>query len=111
MANKPDVNEDDVGAIIFNMRKSQAIEKIMAKIRHHLGDDWYRFRDDEIILLEKMLGECWSNSNFTDWDRLNIAAITYDHIAHIVAIARKMNRSKLPANESLANVRELLKGL
>jgi len=107
----PDINEDDVGAITFKLRKSQAIENIMAKIRHHLGDDWYRFRDDEIILLENMLGECWSNSNFIDWDRLNISAITYGHVERIIALARKMNRGKLPINKCIAGTREILHNL
>ncbi len=111
MVNYPDVNEDDVGAITFNLRKSQAIEKVMAKIRHHLGDNWYRFRDDEIILLENILGDCWSNSNFADWEKLNISAITFDHVDRIIKISKQMNRNKRPAGVCLTEVRELLHSL
>lgn len=111
MKRNPDINDDDIGAFTFKLQKEQAVERVIGKIRYHLGRNWVRFRDDEIQLLEKVLGECWAVSDFQEWEAINFAAITYDHVYQIIDLARQMNKGKKPPHVCYIEVRELLHGL
>ena len=111
MDRNPDINDEEVGASTFKMKKEQAVERMTAKIRHHLGRDWLRLREDEIELLEMLLGECWAFFDFARWDQINISAITFDRIENILETGRAMTRGKKSPHSCYLEIGELLRAL
>lgn len=92
-----DVNEDEVGAYSFNLRKTAAVEQSLGRIRHSLASDWIKLQDDEIQSLSWVLAEAWAHMGFYAWDQLNLADINIDIADTLIDIGRRGRAGKLSA--------------
>lgn len=85
-----EVNDESLGLASFDLRRRTAVERALAKIRHHLGDDWVALSAEEISLLGWLLAEMWSSMDFAAWEQVALNEITLAKIDTLEELARKM---------------------
>lgn len=110
---KPDFTDEDVGIQAFHLRRGQAVEKAMAKIRQGLGNQFYKISKDELEILEWFLGEIWSGVGFYEWENLRFSLLNHEDITKLIEIAREvMSHKKLgihALSEGIEIIREAAK--
>jgi len=85
-----EVNDESLGLASFDLRRRVAVERALAKVRHHLGDDWVALSAEEISLLGWLLAEVWSSMDFAAWEQIALNKITLAKIDTLVELARQM---------------------
>lgn len=96
---KPDFTDEDVGIQAFHIRRGQAVEKALAKIRQGLGKDFYKLSKDEIALLEWVLGEMWSLVGFYEWEELRFSLLSFEKVESIINCGKQvLSHEKLGAD-------------
>jgi galactokinase/mevalonate kinase-like predicted kinase len=111
MDRNPDVNEEEVGIQSFNLRRNQAVERSMAKIRHHLSYNWSALTDNDIKTLEWILGEVWSAMGFYRWDKIDLSKVSLDKVYQIISEAKKIRSSGKTSLSHLKPIMEKLETL
>lgn len=94
------INEEEVGAYAFNLRKTAAVEQSLGRIRHTLAGDWVKLQDDEIQSLVWVLGEAWAHMGFYAWDQLNLADINMEITDALIELGRRGRAGKISSTTS-----------
>ena len=105
------ISEDQVGASSFNLRKSAAVEKSLARIRNTLGKEWQNLQDDELSSLDWILKEAWTRMGFYAWDKINLAAITMQSVDELIEIGRRGRADKISSATAATEAAQKLKEL
>lgn len=108
---KPDVTDEDVGMRAFNLRKRNAVERAIEKIRHNLGREWVRLSEEEVELFEWSLGETWALMGFYEWNEIAFSVLTFEKIDQILEISRQIIAHKIPGHKGLEQVHAILSEL
>lgn len=106
---KPDFTDEDVGIQAFHLRRGQAVEKAMSKIRQGLGNSFYKISKDELDTLEWFLGEIWSGVGFYEWENLRFSLLKYEDIEKLIEIAKEVMTHKKLGIHALSEGIELIR--
>lgn len=85
-----EVNDESLGMTSFDLRRRVAVERALARVRHHLGDDSITLSVEEVSLLGWLLAEMWSSMDFASWEQIALNEITLAKTDTLVELARKM---------------------
>lgn len=74
----------------LELRKAQAVERAVDRIRAALGTEWASLTDEEITQLEWVLGELWAYVTRTDWDALHFGRLRMHNVWRILVFGREL---------------------
>lgn len=103
-----DLNDERVGQASFELRREAAVERSLAKVRHHLGRDWATLTSREVESLGWLLGELWMNMGFAAWETVGFDSITLETIDRLVGLAGDIRTGLLNQAVGLSKAREAL---
>lgn len=109
MERNPDINDEDIGIRTFQLKKEQASERAIEKIRHNLRKEWHTIFSDDIELLRWVLGEMWALVGHYEWDHFNFSAISLDNIKKIILISKDITAHKIKGNEGFKEIEDILR--
>ena len=109
MDRKPDFTDEDVGMQAFHLRRGQAVEKAIARIRQGLGNAFFKLSHDEVELLEWLLGEMWSMVGFFEWEELKFSLVTFEDVEKLLAEARKVMAHEKLGVEAFTDAIEIVR--
>ena len=107
----PDVSRTEVGRRIFQLRKEKSVEKAVDMIRQHLGPDWKSFSQDEIKIVQYLLGNAWVYIERSTWDSFAFSKITDRDMRAIIYIGHELELKKIDEKKALIEVTKILNGL
>ncbi len=105
------IDEEAIGAYSFNLRRNAAVEQSLARIRHALGGDWQKLRDDDLLSLEWLLKEAWTRMDFYDWDKINLSVMNMIILDDLIEIGRSGLKNKLDAAAAADQAARILAAL
>lgn len=85
----PEVSKTEIGRRLFQVHKGKGVEQAIKKIRQALGDDWKLLSDSDIVVLERMLGECWVYVDRSLWEKIAFSGLSYADVRQIVTIGNR----------------------
>ncbi len=85
-----EADEERLGLASFAVRREAAVERSLAKIRHHLGKDWATLSTPEITALSWLLGELWAAKGFMSWETVGLDKVNLAAIDRLVELADAM---------------------
>jgi len=106
---KPDFTDEDVGIRAFQIRKENAAERALEKIRAGLGKEFLKLRNDEIEILKWMLGEIWAMIGFYEWENLRFSLLTFDEVDRIIQLANSILQKERLGTQAVTEAYELIK--
>ncbi len=109
MDRKPDFTDEDIGIRAFHIRREQAAEKALDKIRAGLGRDFLKLRNDEIEKLRWLLGEVWTMLGFYEWEELKFSILTFDDVDRLLNIADDILSRKVIGTKAVTEAYELIR--
>jgi len=86
----PGINDEDIGIRSYQLRKEQAVERALEKIRQNLAGDWSELKDKEIEILQWALGECWALVSRREWENFVFSATDLPTVLKIIEIGRQI---------------------
>ncbi|MCX7832202.1 MAG: hypothetical protein N2440_04815 [Actinobacteria bacterium] len=109
MDRKPDFTDEDVGIRAFHIRRENAAEKALEKIRLGLGRDYLKLRNDEVEVLKWILGEIWTMVGFYDWENLKFSVLTFQDVDKLIQLANEVLDKKRLGTQVVHEAYELIK--
>lgn len=109
MERKPDFTDEDVGIRAFHIRRENAAEKALEKIRAGLGRDFLKFRSDELETLKWMLGEIWTMVGFYEWEHLMFSVLKFEEVDRLIQLANEVLEKKRLGTHAVTEAYELIK--
>lgn len=103
-----EANEERLGRASFELRREAAVEQSLAKVRHHLGNNWETLSTDEITDLGWMLGEMWASMGFMAWETVGLEKMTLAIADRLVELTRSIRSGAIDVTEGVRSARELL---
>ncbi len=106
----PDVTSDERGRRIFQMHKVRAVETAVGKIRQNLGSDWDAFSQQDIQILNYILGEAWVSIERSVWEQSAFTRLTRDDLETIIRIGNEVKGKKMREETAIDEIGRILKG-
>jgi hypothetical protein len=107
---RPDVTDEETGARAFAVRKRQAAERGMQRIRAGLGPQWAGFTSEQAAALETLIGELWASTPREQWDRLHFGKLPAEDVRTLLRLALELRGHRQPAQQVLDEARALVEG-
>jgi hypothetical protein len=89
---RSDVTDEDVGMRAFRVRRAQAVETALRRIRSTIGAGWDVFSAEDVQALEWALGETWAFIERSEWDDFTFSALDIDDIVSLMSAGRRLMR-------------------
>ncbi len=90
--NKPKMTNEDIGMRAFQLRRSQAVERAMDRIRQGLQADWGMFTQRDLADLGWLLGELWAYEKRADWEALHFSKLKAEDIQAMLEQSRELQQ-------------------
>jgi hypothetical protein len=104
----PEVSKTEVGRRLFQVHKGKGVEEAVKKIRQGLGDDWKLLTENDINVLERMLGEAWVYIDRPEWEKIAFSRLKYADIRQIVVIGDSASWKDSTDRDSIDAVTKIL---
>jgi len=103
-----DVSDEDLGIRAFKVKRAQAVERAVQRLRQGLGASWADLTTEEIEELEWVLGELWSYAARAEWDELHFGLLTIGDVIKLLTLGSQLRRHARPAIEVLRDIETLV---
>lgn len=103
MYDQRDVNDETLGIRALQLKKSQAAQRAIEKVRRELADRWSELGSNEVSDLEWMLGEMWAVTEGEEWEALRFTKLTMGDLIAILNLGTQIKRHARPSIEILHN--------
>lgn len=107
----PDVSRTEVGRRIFQLKKEKSVEKAMDMIRHHLGPEWKSFSQDEIKIVQSLLGNAWVYIERSTWETYAFSKMSDRDMRALIHIGHELGLKKIDEKKALEEVTTILNRL
>jgi hypothetical protein len=104
----PDITKTDIGRRMYQLHKEKNVERIIEMMRQNLGADWKSFSDQDIHMLERLIGDAWVGFDKNLWEKIPFARMTKDDVSHLLAVGKFMDMDKTPRTQVMEDVRNVL---
>jgi hypothetical protein len=104
----PDITRTDIGRRMYQLHKEKNVEHLIEMIRQHLGADWKSYSDEDIRLLERLLGDAWVGFDKGHWEKIPFGRMTKDDVNHLLAVGKYMDMDKTPKTQIMDDVKSVL---
>ncbi|MFZ0004929.1 MAG: hypothetical protein WCC86_01455 [Methanoregula sp.] len=88
-------SNDELGRRRFQLRKEQAVEEAIEKIRHSSAVNWPDLCGSDCMLLRKILGELWGRLERKKWEKYTFSTLTHQDIRDLLALSAGMTEHTL----------------
>ena len=105
---RPDVSDEEIGMRTFQIRKAQAVERAVERLRKGLGDEWAKFTAPEIEAIQYVLGELWAYIAHSEWDDLKFSTLGVTDARRLLNFARELLNHKRNSVDVLMDVHEVI---
>ncbi len=109
MERRPDIDDEDIGIRTFQLKKEQAAERAIEKIRHHIKEDWKGIISDDIEILKWLLGEAWALMGFYEWSHIAFSKLSYEDIKNMISIGNEIISHNIKGNQGFGKIENILK--
>ena len=109
MERKPDITDEEVGMHAFHLRKRTSVERAMEKIRQGLGRKFLQFTQEDIEILEWVLGETWAMMGFYEWQHIVFSELKSEQLDKIINIGNEIVSHRKKGIIGLEEVHQILK--
>ncbi|MBS3955912.1 MAG: hypothetical protein KGZ40_00045 [Clostridiales bacterium] len=106
---RPDISDEDLGMRAFQLRKAQATERAIDRVRHGLGAEWTSLTGEEIAQIEWVLGELWAYAARADWDDLHFGSLRMHDMRRILVFGRELRTHSRSAVDVLQDVAQIVR--
>ena len=106
----PGVTNDERGRRIFQIHKERAVETAVAKIRQKLGSDMADFSQQDIQILNYILGEAWVSIERSVWEQSAFTRLTRNDLENIIRIGNEVKSKKIREETAIDEICRILKG-
>ena len=106
----PEVTKTEVGRRLFQVHREKGVENAIKKIHHGIGEDWKRFTEGDIKVLERMLGECWVYIDSAVWENIAFSQLKYTDVLHIIQIGNLSKGKDSTDTKAINDVTAILTG-
>jgi hypothetical protein len=107
----PDVSRTEVGRRIFQLKKEKSVEKAIDMIRQHLGPEWKSFSQDEIRIVQNLLGNAWVYIERSTWESYAFSKMTDRDMRSLIHIGHELGLQKIDEKKALEEVTKILNRL
>jgi hypothetical protein len=80
---------------MFQLHKGKNVEKAIEKVRRNLGPEWKEFSEEDIHLLERLLGEIWVNMDAKKWENLPFASMKKEDVKRLIGVGKYSDLEKM----------------
>jgi hypothetical protein len=105
---RPDVSDEEIGMRTFQIRKAQAVERAVERLRQGLGSEWAKFTAPEIEAVQYILGELWAYIAHTEWDDLKFSTLGITDVRRMLNFARELVNHRRNSVDVLVDLHELI---
>ena len=107
----PEVSKTEIGRRLFLVHKDKGVENAVKKIRRGLGEEWKHLSEDDVTVLERMLGECWVYIDRPVWEKIAFSKLSYSDIIAIVRIGNSAKGKDSTDTKAIEDVTAILTGM
>lgn len=107
--NRPDVSDEEIGMRAFQLRKAQATERALERLRQGLRSSWKMFSPSDLADLNWILGELWAYEKRADWEELHFSKLTGADVMAILKLARNLKDNVEGSVETLEAVGDIIR--
>ena len=104
----PEVTKTEVGRRLFQVHREKGVENAIKKIHHGIADDWKLFSEDDIKVLERMLGECWVYMDSGVWSNIAFSQLNYSDVLQIIQIGNSTKGKDSTDTKAISDVTAIL---
>lgn len=104
----PDVTKEEIGRRMFQLHKDKSVEKVIQKVKDNLGAEWKSFTEDEVRLLERLLGMAWATLEQPTWEKIPFASMTKEDIKRIITVGKCIDLEKTSQRTVVDKLRKVL---
>ena len=104
----PDVSKEEIGRRMFQLHKDKSVEKVIQKIKDNIGPDWKSFSEDEVRLLERLLGTAWTHFEQSSWEKIPFASMKKEDVRRIITVGKCIDIEKTPQGTVIEKLRDVL---
>lgn len=87
------------------------MEKAIEMIRQHLGQDWKSYSQDEIKIVQNLLGKAWVYIERSTWDSFVFSKMTDRDMRAMIHIGHELELKKIDDKSALSEVTKILNHL
>ena len=103
-----DITKTDIGRRMYQLHKGKNVEHIIEMMRQNMGADWKSYTDEDIHLLERLIGDAWVGFDKTLWEGIPFGRMTREDINKLLDIGKFMDLDKTPKTQIMENVKSVL---
>jgi hypothetical protein len=104
----PDVSKEEIGRRMFQLHKDKSVERVIQKVKDNIGPEWKSFTEDEVRLLERLLGMAWANLEQSTWVKIPFASMTKEDIKRILNVGKCIDLEKTSQRTVVDNLQKVL---
>ncbi len=85
----PRTSDDVLGRLRFQLSRDQAVEAVIAKVRHSPTAEWNSFCAEDYALFHEIFGELWTNLEREKWEVYAFSLLTRQDLSELLALGKK----------------------
>jgi hypothetical protein len=83
---KQKIDDEELGIESYHVKRQQAVERAMEKARRAIPDTWKQLSQNDLEVLNWILGEIWAFSGRAQWDEINFSCMTLPAIVKVIQV-------------------------
>lgn len=105
---RPDVTDEELGIRTHKLRRAQAVQREIERVRHSLKREWASLTDREIEEFEWILGELWGYTARDEWEDLRFGHLQMHDVRKMLLFGRELRKHSRNAVDILADVKQVV---
>lgn len=107
----PDVTQAEIGRRMYHIHREKRVEHAVKLMQQGLGPAWRSLKEDEIILLGRLLQCTWNTIDQKRWDAIPFGTMGMDTVRKILSCGEGVGPGRNPAPEAVAEIGRILLAL
>jgi hypothetical protein len=108
---KQKIDDEELGIESYHVKRQQAVERAMEKARRAIPDMWKQLSQNDLEVLNWILGEVWAFSGRTQWDEIAFSGMTLPALVKMIQIGDQVMHGEKEGRLGFEEVTVILAGL
>ncbi len=104
----PNIANEELGRRIFAIRREKSVEEAQEKIRRNLGTDWDTITAEDIVRLNRILGEIWVAIERNIWQQYAFDRLKKQDVERIIGLENDLNLNRKSITDIIAEFDALM---
>jgi len=105
---RPDVTDEELGIRTHKLRRAQAVQREIERVRHNLDREWAALTDHEIEEFEWVLGELWGYTPREEWEGLRFGHLQMHDVRKMLLLGRELRKHLRNAVDILNDMKQVV---